>query len=132
MNLAIIPARGGSQRIPRKNIRDFRGKPMIAWSIEAARASGLFEHVVVSTDDDEIAEVARVHGAGLADDHTPTRLVVDHAIHAVCRDPTIIPLCGGTVSGLCNAPEIALPTSNSGCLARIFGSKGLAETRANG
>ncbi|WP_338035854.1 cytidylyltransferase domain-containing protein [Halochromatium roseum] len=50
-NLCVIPARGGSKRIPRKNIRDFCGKPMIAWSIAAAQASALFEHIIVSTDD---------------------------------------------------------------------------------
>lgn len=61
--LAIIPARGGSKRIPRKNIRPFRGKPIIAWSVEAARASGLFDTVMVSTDDDEIAGIARDWGA---------------------------------------------------------------------
>ena len=58
MNIAVIPARGGSKRIPRKNIRAFSGKPMLAWSIEAARASGLFQYIVVSTDDPEIAAVA--------------------------------------------------------------------------
>lgn len=57
--VAIIPARGGSKRIPRKNIKEFCGKPMIAWSIEAARSSGCFDKVIVSTDDAEIAEVAR-------------------------------------------------------------------------
>lgn len=57
-NLAIIPARGGSKRIPRKNIKDFLGKPIIAYSIEAALNSGLFDEVMVSTDDTEIAEVA--------------------------------------------------------------------------
>ncbi|MDG1571479.1 pseudaminic acid cytidylyltransferase [Robiginitalea sp. M366] len=62
-NLAIIPARGGSKRIPRKNIRDFLGKPIISYSIEAALESGLFEEVMVSTDDEEIAEVARKYGA---------------------------------------------------------------------
>jgi pseudaminic acid cytidylyltransferase len=88
MKLAIIPARGGSKRIPRKNIRDFCGKPMIAWSIAAARQSGLFEHIIVSTDDDEIAALAEAHGVEapfrrppeLADDHTATRPVVNHAI----------------------------------------------------
>jgi N-acylneuraminate cytidylyltransferase len=63
MNIAVIPARGGSKRIPRKNILPFGGKPMIAYAIAAARESGLFEHVVVSTDDDEIAEVSRAAGA---------------------------------------------------------------------
>ena len=88
MKIAVIPARSGSKRIPRKNIKLFCGKPMIAWSIEAARASGLFDHIVVSTDDAEIAEVAKAHGAevpfmrpaALSDDHTGTSPVVAHAI----------------------------------------------------
>src|SRR5690606_13938196 len=62
-NLCIIPARGGSKRIPRKNIKDFLGKPIIAYSIEAALSSGLFSEVMVSTDDEEIAEVAKKYGA---------------------------------------------------------------------
>ena len=89
MKLAVIPARGGSRRIPRKNIREFCGKPIIAWSIEAALASGCFDRVLVSTDDPEIAEVARAYGADvpftrpaeLSDDHTPTIPVIAHAIH---------------------------------------------------
>lgn len=88
MRLAIIPARGGSKRIPRKNIKSFCGKPMIAWSIEAALQSRCFEQIVVSTDDAEIAEVARQHGADvpfmrpaeLSDDHTGTIPVIRHAI----------------------------------------------------
>jgi N-acylneuraminate cytidylyltransferase len=88
MRLAVIPARGGSQRIPRKNILPFCGRPMIAWPITAALDSGLFDAVVVSTDDPEIAEVARAHGATtpflrpaeLADHHTGTAAVVVHAI----------------------------------------------------
>jgi pseudaminic acid cytidylyltransferase len=92
MNIAIIPARGGSKRIPRKNIRPFVGKPMIAYAIDAARNSGLFEHIVVSTDDDEIAGMARQYGAEirfvrpaeLANDHAPTVPVVAHAVEA-CR-----------------------------------------------
>jgi pseudaminic acid cytidylyltransferase len=87
MNIAVIPARGGSKRIPRKNIKPFAGQPMIAYAIDAARASGLFEHVVVSTDDDEIAAVAVKHGATvpfrrpkeLADDQTVTVPVIGHA-----------------------------------------------------
>ncbi|MCX6226039.1 MAG: pseudaminic acid cytidylyltransferase [Bacteroidia bacterium] len=62
-NLAIIPARGGSKRIPRKNVKDFLGKPIMAYSIETALQSGLFEEVMVSTDDTEIAEVAVNFGA---------------------------------------------------------------------
>lgn len=90
MNIAIIPARGGSKRIPRKNIRDFCGKPMIAWSINAAKRSGLFAHILVSTDDPEISEIARHCGAEtpfrrpaeLADDITPTVPVIAHAVRA--------------------------------------------------
>ena len=87
MKIAIIPARGGSQRIPRKNIKEFCGKPMIAWSIEAANSSKLFSHTIVSTDDAEISAVARQWGAEvpfvrpkeLSDDHTGTTEVVAHA-----------------------------------------------------
>lgn len=90
MRLAVIPARGGSKRIPRKNIRLFAGQPMIAYAIQAAKASGLFDHVVVSTDDAEIATIAQAEGAELpftrpaelADDHTPTVPVIAHAIQA--------------------------------------------------
>lgn len=90
MKLAVIPARGGSKRIPRKNIKSFHGKPMIVYAIEAALASRAFDRVIVSTDDAEIAEVARAHGAELpfirpgelADDHTSTVQVIAHAIEA--------------------------------------------------
>ena len=64
-NIAIIPARGGSKRIPKKNIRLFYGKPIIAYSIEVALESGLFEEVMVSTDDEEIAEIAKKYGASV-------------------------------------------------------------------
>lgn len=88
MKLAIIPARGGSKRIPRKNIKPFCGKPMIAWSIEAALQSRCFDRVIVSTDDEQIAEVARQHGAEvpfmrpaeLSGDHAGTLPVIGHAI----------------------------------------------------
>ncbi len=88
MRLAIIPARGGSKRIPRKNIRLFGGKPIISWSIAAARQSGCFDRIIVSTDDPEISEVAKAHGAEvpfvrppeLSDDHTGTIPVIAHAI----------------------------------------------------
>lgn len=89
--VALIPARGGSKRIPGKNILDFCGKPMIAWSIEAAWASGCFQRVIVSTDDQDIAAVAKEWGAEvpflrpqeLADDFTPTRAVINHAIREI-------------------------------------------------
>ena len=64
-SIAVITARGGSKRIPHKNIKDFCGKPIIAYSIEAALESGLFDEVMVSTDDEEIAEIARVFGASV-------------------------------------------------------------------
>lgn len=88
MNIAIIPARGGSKRVPRKNIRPFCGRPMIAWPIDAAAASGLIDHILVSTDDAEIADVARQAGAEvpfvrpdeLADDHSGTTGVIVHAL----------------------------------------------------
>lgn len=87
MIIAVLPARGGSKRIPRKNIRPFCGKPMIAWPIEAARQSGIFDHIIVSTDDDEIAQVAQQYGAEvpfmrppeLANDHAGTIPVMAHA-----------------------------------------------------
>jgi len=88
MRVAVIPARGGSKRIPRKNIRPFAGKPIIVWPIKVALSSGLFDQVVVSTDDAEIAEVARAAGAlvpftrpeNLSDDYADTKSVIRHAI----------------------------------------------------
>ena len=82
--LAIITARGGSKRIPRKNVKTFLGKPIIAYSIEAAIASGLFDIVMVSTDDEEIAEISRQYGAEIpffrsaatSDDHATTNDVL--------------------------------------------------------
>jgi pseudaminic acid cytidylyltransferase len=87
VNVAVIPARGGSKRIPRKNVREFSGKPMIAYSIECALRSGLFNRVIVSTDDEEISRVARDFGAevpymrpaDLSDDHTGVTEVLAHA-----------------------------------------------------
>ncbi|EUB72314.1 pseudaminic acid CMP-transferase [Pseudomonas sp. GM41(2012)] len=86
--VAIIPARGGSKRIPRKNLKPFDGVPMIVRSIRTALDCGLFDQVVVSTDDEEIADVARAHGAQvpfvrpveLADDFTGTAAVIVHAL----------------------------------------------------
>jgi pseudaminic acid cytidylyltransferase len=88
MRIAVIPARGGSKRIPRKNIKDFCGKPMIAWSIEVAKESSLFDHIIVSTDDTKIADIAKVCGAEvpfirpieLSDDYAGTTEVVAHAV----------------------------------------------------
>jgi len=87
MNIAVIPARGGSKRIPKKNIKEFFGKPIIAYSIEAAQQTELFDRIVVSTDDEEIAQVAKHYGAEvpfirpkkLSDDYTGTTEVIGHA-----------------------------------------------------
>lgn len=86
--VAVVPARGGSTRIPRKNILSFNGKPMITWPLSAAIHTGLFDHVVVSTDDEEIAAIARDAGAqvpfmrpsNLADEKAGTAPVIRHAI----------------------------------------------------
>ena len=94
MNVAVIPARGGSKRIPRKNIKEFCGKPMIAWSIEAAQKSNCFDRIIVSTDDAEIAATAQTFGAevpferpeSLSDDHTGTTSVISHAVKWLVED----------------------------------------------
>lgn len=104
MRVAIIPARGGSRRIQKKNIRDFHGKPIMAYSIETAQRSGLFKEVYVSTDSDEIGEVAQTYGAKRlgreyeeAQDHIGTQQVMrgalkriwsDYITHACCIYPT--------------------------------------------
>ena len=88
MKIAVIPARGGSKRIPRKNIKAFAGKPMICWAIKAAVDSNMFDHIIVSTEDTEIASIAKEHGASvpflrppsLSDDFTPTVPVISHAV----------------------------------------------------
>lgn len=89
--VAIVPARGGSKRVPRKNVRPFRGVPLLARTLGTVLATGLFDRVIVSTDDDEVARVADDAGAevpfrrpaALADDHTPTAPVVAHAIEVL-------------------------------------------------
>lgn len=88
MNVAIIPARGGSKRIPRKNIKSFLGKPIIAYSIIEALKCGLFDEVVVSTDDEEIANIAIKYGARVpffrsedtANDYAPLAAVVEEVV----------------------------------------------------
>ncbi|MEC5210521.1 pseudaminic acid cytidylyltransferase [Psychrobacter sp. PL15] len=101
MKIAVIPARGGSKRIPRKNIKEFCGKPIIAYSIEAALQSGCFDKVIVSTDDVEIAEVAKKYGAEvpfmrpvkLSDDYSGTIPVICHAIEWFVKqglDPQLV------------------------------------------
>ena len=88
MNLLIIPARGGSKRIPRKNIKHFQGKPIIEWTINESKKLKIFDKFIVSTDDDEIARVAKDFGAEvpfkrpkkLSDDFTNTKDVINHCI----------------------------------------------------
>ncbi len=89
MKVAVIPARGGSKRIPRKNIKEFAGKPLIEYAIKAAKQSNVIDKVIVSTDDPEIAEIAKnagaevpfVRPAELSDDYTPTIPVLKHAVN---------------------------------------------------
>ena len=102
MNIAVITARGGSKRIPLKNIKEFCGKPMIAYAILSAKESGLFNHIIVSTDDENIAEIARFWGAEtpfirpkqLADDQTGIVPVISHAVNK-CR------LLGWSIKHVC-------------------------------
>jgi pseudaminic acid cytidylyltransferase len=119
-NVAIIPARGGSKRIPRKNVRPFHGKPIIRWVVDVAESCGCFDAVVVSTEDAEIAEIAREAGAmvpfnrpnSLSDDVTPTVSVMAHALgvlaeqgHSISRACCIYPTavfasCDSILQGL--------------------------------
>lgn len=118
MNIAIIPARGGSKRIPRKNIKDFSGIPMIAYAIVAAKESKIFDRIIVSTDDEEIAEIAEKWGAEipfmrpaeLADDYVETAPVIVHAIqrclsfgwvfnNVCCIYPTVPFICADDIKG---------------------------------
>lgn len=93
MKIAVIPARGGSKRIPNKNIKNFCGKPIIAYSIEAAKQTGIFDRIIVSTDSEKIADVSRKYGAeipfmrpsDLADDFSGTDAVVLHALEWMSR-----------------------------------------------
>lgn len=122
MKIAIIPARGGSSRIPRKNIKDFCGKPMIAWSIEVAQASGLFDHIMVSTDDEEIAGIARQYGAkvpflrpvDLSGDYAGTTEVIAHATQWALEQ-------GWSVAAVCciyaTAPFVQVDDLKRGLLA---------------
>jgi pseudaminic acid cytidylyltransferase len=126
MNLCVIPARGGSKRVPRKNIRAFAGRPMIGWPIQAALDAGCFARVVVSTEDAEISEVARAQGAQvlprppeLADDFATTLDVMRHAAGALQagRFPPLFQ--GGAKGGSCtfgkaNHPPLTPPSTKEG------------------
>ena len=99
--VAVMPARGGSKRIPHKNLRSFAGRPMLAWPLEAAAQADCFDRIVVSTDDPDIAAAARAHGAEtpfarpafLSDDHTPTAPVIAHAVTALDLPPNAAVCC---------------------------------------
>jgi pseudaminic acid cytidylyltransferase len=120
LNIAIIPARGGSKRIPGKNIKEFAGRPIIEYSIDAARQSGLFDRIIVSTDCERIAEVAKSAGAEvpfvrpaeLSDDHTPTVPVLKHAVDWLQAD-------GGQIDYFCCIYPTA-PFIRSGDLRDAF------------
>lgn len=122
MRVAIIPARGGSKRIPRKNVKLFAGKPMIAHSIERARESGLFDRVIVSTDDEDVGAVSREYGvevpfmrpAALSDDHATTTAVIAHAVEwlrAEGANPTTVCCLYAT------APFVSVADLRAGCAA---------------
>lgn len=124
MNICIIPARGGSKRIPRKNIKNFCGKPIIAYSIASALESKIFDHVIVSTDDDEIAKTSIKYGASvpfirpesLSDDYTTSIDVIEHthswvqenigSVNLICTLYATAPFT--TSKDLINAYEVIL------------------------
>ena len=112
--IAIIPARGGSKRIPRKNVKPFMGKPAISYPIEIAISCELFDEIVVTTDDEEIADIGKHFGAtqivkrplGLADDITPTVPVISHAIQELGMDPEDAVCCIYPVNPFLNVKDI--------------------------
>lgn len=116
MRLGVIPARGGSKRIPRKNIKLFGGKPMIAWSIQAALKSGCFDRLLVSTDDCEIAEIASDYGAEvpfmrptkLSNDYVGTIPVIAHATKWVSENgaPASLVCCIYATAPFLNANDL--------------------------
>ncbi len=127
MNIAVIPARGGSKRIPKKNIKDFFGKPMIAWTIETAIASKLFDRILVSTDDFDIAKIAKQFGAEvpfmrpaeLSHDYAGTTEVIAHATQWVLDR-------GSAIQAVCcmyaTAPFIRIDDLQSGLADLITGN----------
>ncbi|APD95386.1 pseudaminic acid cytidylyltransferase [Alteromonas mediterranea] len=123
MKLCIIPARGGSKRIPKKNIRTFHGKPLISYSISSALNAGCFDEVIVSTDDAEIRDVAIKAGAavpfmreaGLADDYTTTSSVIKDAILKLAE----IGIYGDDVCCLYPTAPFVTPDSINGSYAEL-------------
>lgn len=113
--VAVIPARGGSKRVPRKNVRVLDGRPLVAWAIGACLDAGVFDRVVVSTDDDEVAQVARDAGAevpfrrddSLSDDHTPLVPVVADAVLALSLDPDDLVCCVYPTAAVLDPSDLA-------------------------
>ncbi len=132
MNIAIIPARGGSKRILRKNIKDFCGRPMISYAIRAAEESGVFQKIMVSTDDHEISKVSEICGAEvlptrpreLSDDYTPLVPVIQHAIRSVedfypgCENVCCIYPCVPLLASddLSNSLQLMTESWNESCI----------------
>lgn len=127
--LGVIPARGGSKGIPRKNIRPIAGKPLIAWTIEAAKAAKRLDSFVVSTEDPEIAALARAYGAPvlerpaeLATDTADTLDVLRHALRARPHDLVVLLQCTSPVrsSGLIDRCLEAFERSGADCLGAVY------------
>ena len=130
MCTCIIPARGGSKRIPRKNIMKFNGRPIISWSILAAKESKIFDRIVVSTDDEEIAAVARDEGAeipfmrplALSDDYSGTVPVVAHAIKQLALEPNTAVCCLYATAPMVRASDLIAGRAllgHSGCVVSV-------------
>ncbi len=136
MRIAVIPARGGSKRIPRKNIKLFAGRPMISYSIAAAFRSGLFDRIIVSTDDEEIAHVARTFGAEvpfvrppeLSDDQSGTTPVVAHAIRSLGSEQLTAVCCIYATAPFMRADDLkqALQVLESGNWQYVFAATSFA------
>jgi N-acylneuraminate cytidylyltransferase len=121
--IAVIPARGGSKRLPRKNILDFQGRPIIAWTIDAARESGLFERVLVSTEDAEIADVARRSGAEVA--ARPAALAGDTVgVVAVCLDLLEREAAAGCAYDIMTCLYATAPLRTAGDIVAVTGLLG--------
>ena len=129
MNAAIILARGGSKRIHKKNIKSFHGKPIIAYSIEAAKKTNVFDKVIVSTDSEEIAKTAKKYGAEvpfmrpkeISDDETPTAPVLVHAIDWLTNNsekPSFVPILEISLKARTRFLSLELPTLLLSCHLR--------------
>lgn len=134
MILGVIPARGGSRGLPRKNLRQFCGRPLIAWSIDAARESRLIDRFIVSTEDAEIAEIAGQEGAEvlprpaeLASDEATTLAVLMHVLEHIPADVVVLlqPVCPIRVDGLVDQAIQRFLDSGADSLATGYSSKAI-------